>query len=285
VPCEISRRIYRWRWSSCALKRRVERLRTELAQLPRIGVGVPLHDLDPDLDGRLAPLRKAGRELELADFDQDGGLVSRFGEIAGIRTIDPVRFMPRRGCPVVLVDLDGRLGVRKEFGGRIGAFVLELEALLSLERLNCPVPQLMNVDWQSHAITMTYVRGGVVRELLAAAGAKIRDRDAPDVQYSRSVDKQRIRDGRAALPGVLSRKQVADIADALASIHSAGFALEDVKFGNIIIEAESGAPIFVDLERALPISSLPSFLADHLRQIDLNKLREHFGDLLPRETQ
>jgi len=35
--------------------------------------------------------------------------------------------------------------------------------------------------------------------------------------------------------------------------------------------------VFVDLERALPVASLPPWLADHLRQIDVRKFREHFG--------
>lgn len=265
------------------MRQRLELLKHELSQLPRTGVGIALEELDPGLNRRLAPLRKPGLELELADFDQDGGIASRFGGIAGIRTIERAEFMPRRGCPVLLVDLDGRLGVRKEFGSRIGSFILELEALLRLERSGCPVPRIMNVDWRSHLITITFVLGDVVRELLASAGAKIRDRDAPHVPYSRSVEQERIREGRAFLPAVLSRRQIAQIAEGLASIHSAGFALEDVKFGNIIIEAHSGTPIFVDLERALPVGSLPAFLADYLRQLDLKKLREHFGDLLPHE--
>lgn len=281
LPREISRRIYRWSRSKLALGRRLELLKRELSQLPRTGFGIALKELDPALDRRLAPLRTPGCELEIADFDQDGGIASRFGDIVGIRTIDRAQFMPRRGCPVVLVDLDGRLGVRKEFGRRIASFVLELEALLHLERFDCPVPRIMNINWASHSITMTFVQGDVVRELLAVAGAKIRDRDAPHVQYSRSIEKERILESRSFLSRVLSRRQIAQIRDGLTAIHSAGFALEDVKFGNIIIEAGSGDPIFIDLERALPTTSLPPLLADHLRQVDLTKLREHFGHLLP----
>ena len=41
--------------------------------------------------------------------------------------------MERTGCPVLLVDLNGRLGVRKEFES-FGRFVQEIEAMLELER-------------------------------------------------------------------------------------------------------------------------------------------------------
>jgi tRNA A-37 threonylcarbamoyl transferase component Bud32 len=176
---------------------------------------------------------------------------------------------------VLLVDLNGRLGVRKEFRNR-GRFVQELEALLHLEAKNCPVPRLMNVDWDKGSITITFVPGDVVRELLAEAGADIRDR-ATDGSYTREVDRQRIRNGRELVPRVLADSDIEDVAAGLEAIHAAGFVLEDVKFGNIILKTPGGEPVFVDLERALPVASLPPWLADHLRQIDVRKFREHFG--------
>jgi tRNA A-37 threonylcarbamoyl transferase component Bud32 len=133
----------------------------------------------------------------------------------------------------------------------------------------------MNVDWDAHTITIEFVRGNVVREMLAEAGADIRDRTL-ESGYTRSIDKERIRRGRERVPQVLSDWQVARIAAALDSIHEAGYALEDVKFGNIILDTE-GEPVFIDLERALPVARLPRVLSDHLRQIDLRKFRDHFG--------
>ena len=235
-----------------------------------------VEELDPALDRRVAPLRQPDHELVIADFDQNGLVASRFGKIAGVATIGRDKFMIRSGCPVLLVDLNGRLGVRKEFRNR-GRFVQELEALLHLEATECPVPRLMNVNWDKGSITITFVPGDVVRELLAEAGADIRDRES-DGSYTREVDRQRVRNGREIVPKVLSDRHVAEVAAGLDAIHSAGFVLEDVKFGNIILKAPSGEPVFVDLERALPVASLPSWLADHLRQIDVRKFREHFGE-------
>lgn len=277
VTCEISRRIYRWSRSSWRIEQRIKRLQARLPELPRAGVGLLLKDLDPRLDRRLAGLREHDRELVIADFDQNGGLCSRHGEIAGIPTIDGEGYMPRTGCPVVLVDLNGRLGVRKQFGSNRGRFVQELEALLHLESSGCPVPRVMNVDWKEASLTMTFVPGDVVRELLASAGADIRDRD-PEGPYNRAIDRQRIRSGRELVPTVLSDRHVKNVAAGLDAIHTAGFVLEDVKFGNIILQARTGEPVFVDLERALPIGGLPPALARHLRQVDLRKLRDHFGD-------
>ena len=278
VTLEIARRVYRWVHSNIGVNERLKRLREELRTLPRSDVGIPLKDLDPKLDERVAPLREQDRELVIGDFDQDGGILPRFGEIAGASMIDPEQFLRRSGSKVSLVDINGRLGVRKDFAGEIGRFVLELEASLRLEKGKCPVPRVMNVDWNTHSITMTFVPGHVIRELLAAAGANIRDRDLRE-PFSRSRLRERVRVGRKYVPKVISSKQIAAIASGLNAIHSAGFALEDVKFGNIILQADSGEPVFIDLERALPIDGLPRKLADHLKEIDVQKFREHFGDV------
>jgi hypothetical protein len=276
VTCEISRRVYRWTRSSCRIEQRIKALRARLGALPRSGVGMLVEELDPVLDRRVAALRVPDRELVVADFDQNGLIASRFGEIAGVATISGDEFMERSGFPVLLVDLNGRLGVRKEFRNR-GRFVQELEALLGLEAKDCPVPRLMNVDWEKGSLTIAFVPGDVVRELLAEAGADIRDRTS-DSTYSREIDRQRVRSGREHIPKVLTDYQIRRVASGLNAIHEAGFVLEDVKFGNIILQAQTGEPIFIDLERALPVTSLPQSLADHLRQIDLRKFREHFGE-------
>jgi hypothetical protein len=276
AACEVARRAYRWSRTNLRLKPRLERLEKRLAELPRAGVGVPTRELDPELDSRLAPFRKSACELVIGDFDQDGGILPRFGELRGVPSIGREQFMARTGCPVLLVDLDGRLGVRKEFGAGLGRFVQELEALVELEAHDCPVPRLMNVDWEARSITSTFVPGEVVRELLALAGADIRDRDARGA-VDRSREKARVREGRELAARIMSKEQVASIAAGLHAIHEAGFVLEDVKFGNIILGGKSGEPVFLDLERALPTARLPLRLARHLREVDLRKLREHFG--------
>jgi hypothetical protein len=276
VTLEIARRAYRWRHSKIGIKKRLKRLREELDGLPRRDVGIRLKDLDPSLEQRVAPMREQDRELIIGDFDQDGGILPRFGKIAGAPVIAPTQFLPRTGSKVSLVDLNGRIGVRKDFASEAGRFVLELEALLRLETGRCPAPRVMNVDWAAHSITETFVPGHVIRELLAAAGANIRDRDLNE-PFSRARQRDRVRVGLEHVPKIISDKQIAAIAAGLNAIHSAELVLEDFKFGNIILEANSGEPVFIDLERALPISGLPRKLADHLKEIDLRKFREHFG--------
>jgi tRNA A-37 threonylcarbamoyl transferase component Bud32 len=275
ILCEIARRTYRWGRANLRLQRRLERLKGQLSDLPRRNVGVLLKDVDPKLERRIARLRQQDRELVIGDFDQDGGIAPRFGAMHGVPSISVAEFMPRNGCPVLLVDINGRLGVRKEFR-RFSAFVRELEALVQLESCGCRVPRLMNVDWGAHTITIMFIPGNVVREMLAEAGADIRDRTLESA-YTRSVDKERVRRGRELVPQVLSDWQISRIASALDAIHAAGYALQDVKFGNIILDAQ-GEPVFIDLERALPLARLPRRVADHARALDWRKFRDHFGE-------
>jgi hypothetical protein len=274
--CEIARQVYRWRRANSGIEARVSRLRKQVGALPKTGTGVPTRDLNPDLDERLAAVRQMDRELVIGDFDQDGAILPRTSGVSGVPVISPEQFMPRSGAKILLVDLNGKLGVRKQFGSDAGRFTQELEALLHLGGCRCPVPRILNVDWDEHWITTTFVPGHVVRELLATAGASIRDRDL-DAPLSKSAQSKRVREGREYVARVMSEKQVAAIAAGLHAIHSAGFVLEDVKFGNIILDATSGEPVFIDLERALPIHSLPARLAEYLKEVDFRKFRDHFG--------
>lgn len=272
---ELWRRLYRRRRLNRDLRGRSKALHARLGGLPRAGVGIPLAHLDAALDRRLADKRARGCELVIGDFDQDGGILTRVGPIAGLPMLAKERFLPRSGCPVLLVDLDGRLGVRKQFRS-FARFVQELEAMAALEPLGCAIPRLMNVDWSRCWITTEYIAGDVVRELIAAAGADIRDRDS-DQPPGRKREAMRALAGRAFVPAVMSRAEVGAIASALEAIHRAGFVLEDVKLGNIILKSGTREPVFIDLERALPLARLPRLLADHLRGVDLRKLREQFG--------
>ncbi|MEO5774010.1 MAG: hypothetical protein ABIQ32_07830 [Sphingomicrobium sp.] len=277
VAGELLRRAYRRRFLSADLPARRERLRQRLAVELEPSVGPRVSELDRAAEDRISPHRTDGQELCLGEFDQDGGLLPHFGPIAGLPIIAPEQFLPRRKYSVRLMDVGGRLGVRKEYAGREGRFLQELEAALHLSRRRCLVPAVIAVNWDRPAITFEYVPGDVLREMLARAGAKLRDRDVLQGP-ARSSPRERIRSGREKVPELLSPAQIREIVDGLRSIHAAGYVLEDVKYGNIIIRHGTGSPLFIDFERALPTEGLPRWLADHLRAVDLHKLRDHFGD-------
>jgi SAM-dependent methyltransferase len=214
----------------------------------------------------------------LGEFDQDGDLLFRddLRAVTSLPVTEEKSFCRRKKHRLLLVNVEGRLGVRKEFGDARGRLVQELEALLDLRAHGCAVPAVISADWQANSVTMTYVPGRVLRELLAEAGAKVRNRGNGDAAAG-LPEEQRIRSARALLDRVLTDEQVEAIASEMLAVHRAGYVLEDVKYGNIVIQSSNGAPFFIDFERALPISGLAPRLAAYLRDVDRRKFNAHFG--------
>jgi len=170
--------------------------------------------------------------------------------------------------------------VRKNFRGNKVAFVNELEAALDLKGAGCQIPAILRVDFERLSITFAYIDGVVVRQALAQAGAPMRDRDVTPVRsrlgnyiMNNRVHKKRI-EGRK-VPDRQSpklAKQSRGTGKALLAVHRAGYTLEDVKYGNVIIEAKTNVPYFVDFERALPLRRFSRTTATYLCDRDAGKL-------------
>jgi SAM-dependent methyltransferase len=264
----------------------LELLRARIARacLTQGGHRVAVADLSPELDATCRPLRRTNEEIALADIDQDGLLNPRFLPFWDAPRVDAKGFLPRGRFELTVVDRNGWVGVRKNFRGDKVAFVNELEATLDLKAAGCNVPAIFDVDFERLAITYAYIDGVVVREALAQAGAPIRDRDVTPVRspianriLSNRVYNRRIVAGRSIIENVLDAKTIASVGEGLLAIHRAGYALEDVKYGNVIIETATGIPYFVDCERALPLRQFSPTTATFLRDRDADKLNSHFG--------
>jgi tRNA A-37 threonylcarbamoyl transferase component Bud32/SAM-dependent methyltransferase len=196
--------------------------------------------------------------------------------------VDSQMFLPRERFELLVVDHGGWVGVRKNFRENKTAFVTELEAALDLVAAGCHVPAVLDVDFDRLSITFAYINGVVVREALAQAGAPMRDRDVrPDAGLSgRKIQKERREAGRRLIDKVLDSETIAGIGNALLAIHHAGYAFEDVKYGNVIIEARTKTPYFVDCERALPLRQFSRATAAYLRDRDAGKLNQLFDTKL-----
>jgi SAM-dependent methyltransferase len=116
----------------------------------------------------------------------------------------------------------------------------------------------------------------------------MRDRDVTPARsrignriMSNRLYKKRILAGRCLIDQVLAAETIARVGQAMLAIQRAGYTLEDVKYGNIIIEATTKTPYFVDFERALPLHEFSGTTATYLRDRDAEKLNRLFGtDLL-----
>src|SRR5262249_51953387 len=205
-------------------------------------------------------MRRTDEEITLASIDQDGLLLPRFEQLWPAPRVAADAFLPRNRFELVVVDHDGWIGVRKDFRGNRIAFVNELEAALDLAAAGCHVPAILGVDFDRPSITFAYINGAVVREALAQAGAPMRDRDVrPDraALGDRRMQREQREAGRGLVDKVLEPESIARIGQNLLAIHRTGYTVEDVKYGNVIIDVTK-TPFFVDWERALPLRRFSS---------------------------
>ena len=267
------------------LSQRYKDTEARLAKLQSAGFTKPgsvriwrLAELCPELEAKVAPSRRLGSVIPLAEIDHNGLALPLFDTFWEIDRTIRETMLKRSRHSITIVDRDGDVCLRKEFHGNRGEFVSELEAVLTLQREGCPIPALLDIDFERSALTYAYIRGQCLRELLAKHGADIRDVGAP--AHGVAVQRHRTAEGRRVLPSVISPRTLADIAAGLKAIHRAGYTVEDVKYGNIIIEHGTGRPVFYDFERAMSLKGMSADLALYCRDRDRRKLNERFGTAL-----
>jgi hypothetical protein len=268
-----------------ALKRRIARgACTSGQEAPRVALAT----LSPELDEICRPLRDSHQEIALADIDQDGALAPRYSSLWAGAVIAAQPFLQRRRFAIAVVDWNGWVGVRKNFRGDTTAFVNELEAVLDLRARGCAVPEVFAVDFDLPSITFSYIVGTVVREELAQAGAQLRDRDLRPIRNEALhrirqywLDRRRTASGRRLIGRVLDKDSISRIEAGLLAIHRSGYCLGDIKYGNIIIQADTKTPYFIDFEYALPLNRFNQTTATYLRDCDSHKLNGLFGTNLP----
>ncbi len=238
--------------------------------------------VDADRIDRVRRSQPGLREIVIADIDQDGFLCSRIGGLHDVPTVTRQRFAPRVRFDLSVVDVRGGLGVKKHFKRDVVAFLAEFEAGRDLHAAGCRVPAILDVDFEALTITSEFIPGHVVREELARRGAILRDRDvAVDPAYRGLTPTQRrarrVEQGRAVLGRVVDTETVERLFSEIKKIHEAGYVLHDVKFGNVILEAESGEPYVIDFERARRYPELGRLSRRFLRDRDYQKFNAHFG--------
>jgi len=263
------------------LNRRIRLLRNRIANgcWGKHGDHVALAELSPKLDQICSPLRRANEEIVLANIDQDGFVQPHFAEFWGVPCVDADAFLPRHRLELCIVDRDGWIGVRKNYCGDKLAFANELEAALDLSESCSHVPAILGVDFERLYITFSYVNGVVAREALAQAGAPMRDRDVRlgPPGLVRRIERERHAAGRRLINQVFDRETIGSVGDALLSVHRAGYTLEDIKYGNVIIGAGTSKPYLIDYERALSLRDFSRATATYLRDRDAEKLNALFG--------
>jgi len=256
----------------------------ELVMLGRRGYRLKIEHLGLDQE-KLEVLIKTQQkqpEVLFAEIDQDGFLVSHFGPIRNSPIISNEDFLVRKGFKLEVVAIDGYVGVKKDYRGNKLSFLTELKALHCLGLAGCNVPSIMDVDFDNLRLTFSYILGAVVREELAKRGAVLRDRDIennPDFKFLNAKERwlKRVQEGKRILYDVVDPKFVKSLFNEFKKIHASGFLMNDIKYGNIIIEKESGKPYLIDFELASDYRNLGRHSLRILHDGDIEKFNLHFN--------
>jgi serine/threonine protein kinase len=241
------------------------------------------------------------RQLVIATIDQDGFFLSRYGPIDGVPCVSQENFYPRKRLPIDLVAVDGRVGIRKNYRDQMTRpsegsskerrarlknykilFLREIEALYFLTKAGCNVPAIMDVDFDTYTLTFSYIPGRVLREELASGGAILRDRDVDgNVAFTQlppaARERRRIEEGRKYLRQRVDEEFIEKLFDQVRKIHAAGFRINDIKFGNVIIEKRTGNPYLIDFESSENLAGLGHRLSRALFADDIRKCNLLFG--------
>jgi tRNA A-37 threonylcarbamoyl transferase component Bud32 len=248
------------------------------------------------------------QQVVIANIDQDGFFLSHFGPIDGVPCISPETFLPRKRLPMDLVTIGGLVGVRKNYRNPMTdttagssrerkarlknykmLFLHEIEALHILTRAGCNVPVIMDVDFDMCSLTLSYIPGKVLREELASRGAILRDRDVDkNSQFNQLSpllrNRKRIEEGKKLIRNVVSDEFIEKLFDQVRKIHSAGFRINDIKYGNVIIERNTGDPYLIDFESSENLTGMGDRLSRILYDDDIKKFNLLFETDKPTST-
>ncbi len=272
-------------WNKITAKQKLAPLIQKKSEfIQRRGSEVSLEDLGLNEDGlRLVKEKaKVAKEVVIANVDQDGFYFSHFGPIDGIPCIEEENFLPRIRFSIDLVLIDGVIGVKKNYCGNAASFLTELETLHTLSKAGCNVPTILDIDFENYSLTISFIAGAVIREQLASKGSVLRDRDVNiNPEFTQLSPKsrwfKRIEEGKRYLHTVVDNSFIEEVYGQILKIHSANIYINDIKYGNIIIEKESGKPYLIDFESAIDLTGMNQKITKMITDYDIDYFNLHFG--------
>jgi hypothetical protein len=206
---------------------------------------------------------EATSERLLAEIDQDGFAFA-------VNAVDETFFnkrerrLPRRRYKVDVVGRASRVCLRKTFSrlpfseglrpwflSRLGlAFYSEVAALLRL-RDSCGVPRLRGIDLRRRIVYTDFIKGDTLRDRLATGKEPVHDLDLSS-HPELSVLSSEQREERET---ILFRPHNNDdlkrqLRSLVTDFNHRGVAIQDIKYGNAIVGAQSHKLYWVDFERA-----------------------------------
>lgn len=245
-------------------------------------IGLDSLGFEADQRDRLRACLTNNPRVEIGEFDQDGLLLSRFGPIHGMPCVSDAGFVRRNYSTVRLILLGDQVAIEKNYRGARYAFVREITALQRLNAAGYHEHAILDINLKALQVTKPFIKGMVLREELAQAGAVLRDRDVmghPQFQglSPRGAVRKRIESGRNLLHKVVTPDFADKLYRIVQDIHTAGVTDLGLKYGNIVIDEISRAPRFVDFGQACSAALYGKFFSNMLRDYDTEQFNLHFG--------
>lgn len=231
---------------------------------------------------RLKKQLEYGTEVVIAAVDQDGRLLSHFGPIEGLPMVSKQEFLTKTRFYLEICGINDEVVVKKQYGGNKLAFLTELDILHCLASVGCNVPAIKDVNFDDLCISMSFVAGCSLQEMMAGRGALIRDGDIKRNQRLMSLSsKERMglycEEGKQFLSSVVDQQFIDELYIELKKIHQAGVELYDIKWGNVIVEDTTGKPFLVDFDSARRYPNTKSKVFTIERDRDIEKLNFHLN--------
>ena len=221
-------------------------------------------------------------EVVVGRIDDDGRVLGLFGELPGLPNIDKASFVERKRFDLSIVVIDDAVLIRKDYRGDRRSMVYEWATLLHLAgKVN--VPAVHHIDDAGTLLYKNLIVGETLRERLVAAGAKIlRTHTNNDPALAQLSELQRVeaawqRAGEV-LPKCFSEDFLRLMEQQLERAHAERVVGMSLTYGNVVFDAATQTPWFIDFDRARIEDSKCSVTF----QFQRDREREQFNKLYAR---
>lgn len=221
----------------------------------------------------------------VASLDGDGYAL---GEVAGFPSVEPSVALPRRRFDLQLVDAGATRFVRKGYRGDQQSWRRELAAMKRLADAGVGAPRVLGADASSTTTDKSLIEGRTLRDLLVEGGAAILSRETQsDPALTGLTAGEQVREiwarGRAAF-GVLPAGFLDALARQLDAVHRAGVTGVALTFGNVVVDATDGGPVFIDFDNTSTHRSTATLGFAAARDRDRRLFNEIYGSNLLTES-
>ena len=224
---------------------------------------------------------KQETELTLGHIDNDGRLLSRFGELPGFELVQQADFVPRYRYSLDLVLIGDRVLIRKDFRGDRSAFHREWLALATLGG-HSNAPALHQAREDRLVLTKNFVPGATMRSLLVSAGARILTvdtRDDPKLLELAPRDRTEAvwARGRDRFGDCLEMGFLDQLEELINTLHQQGITGSSLTFGNVVRHSTTGEPWVIDFDGAETHKETQSIRFEYARDSDRELFNRIYG--------